>query len=406
MKILFLDQSSKLGGAELCLADIARQFYKNSLVGVFAEGPFPDYLRNCRIPVTILADQTLQVQKASGLLAGLKSLNRLIPLVTRVVRLSKRYDLLYANTQKALVVGALASILSGRPLVYHLHDIVSSDHFSAINRRIIITLANRAAVVIANSYASREAFIQSGGRAERVQVVYNGFCPENYANHRYEQDHRQNAIVSALPDSGEGTAPFIVGHFSRLSPWKGQHVLIEALQYCSDNVMAVLVGDALFGEQAYVQQLHQRIQALNLAHRVKFLGFRSDIPQLMAACHLVTHTSTAPEPFGRVIVEAMLCGTPVVAAAAGGAVELIDHGQMGWLTPPGDAKKLADIINTCQHNPTQTKEIARRAQVEAAERFNLGRTNLQISQLLRKATQPVKTPKRNVWTVLGSTITE
>jgi glycosyltransferase involved in cell wall biosynthesis len=51
----------------------------------------------------------------------------------------------------------------------------------------------------------------------------------------------------------------------------------------------------------------------------------------MAACDLVTHTSTAPEPFGRVIVEAMLCGTPVIAAGAGGATELIEHGKTGWL---------------------------------------------------------------------------
>ena len=166
MKILFLDQSGKLGGAELCLADIAQQFASTSLVGVFAEGTFPDYLRKSNIPVKILADQALQVQKTSGLLTGLNSLNRLIPLITKVVRLSKSYDVLYANTQKALVVGAAASVLSGRPLVYHLHDIISPDHFSAINRRIITTLANRAALVIANSDASRDAFIQEGIRAD------------------------------------------------------------------------------------------------------------------------------------------------------------------------------------------------------------------------------------------------
>lgn len=63
------------------------------------------------------------------------------------------------------------------------------------------------------------------------------------------------------------------------------------------------MGDALFGEQDYVQQLHQQVETLNLESQVKFLGFRSDIPQLMAACDLVAHTSTAPEPFGRVIVK-------------------------------------------------------------------------------------------------------
>ena len=174
MKILFLDQSGKLGGAELCLADIAQQFQTTSLVGVFAEGSFPAYLRERHTPVKILTDQTLQVQKASGLLAGVKSINRLIPLITTVAQLSKQYDLLYANTQKALVVGALASFLSRRPLVYHLHHIVSPDHFSTTNRRIITMLANRAALVIANSQASCEAFIQAGGRADRVQRLLSG----------------------------------------------------------------------------------------------------------------------------------------------------------------------------------------------------------------------------------------
>ena len=75
MRILFLDQSGKLGGAELCLADIAQHFGQNSLVGVFAEGTFPDHLRKLNIPVQILTNQTLDVQKASGLVAGLKSIN-------------------------------------------------------------------------------------------------------------------------------------------------------------------------------------------------------------------------------------------------------------------------------------------------------------------------------------------
>lgn len=389
MRILFLDQSGKLGGAELCLADIAQQFQATSLVGVFAEGTFPDHLRSGKIPVKILTDQPLQVQKNSGVLTGLKSLNRLIPLITNVAKLSQQYDVIYANTQKALVVGAFASIISQRPLVYHLHDIVSPDHFSALNRRIIVTLANWATLVIANSDASRDAFIRAGGQAKRVHVVYNGFRPEVYASCADTREQLKNSLISKLSLQTENTSPFIIGHFSRLSPWKGQHVLIDALQYCPENVVAVLVGDALFGEQDYRQQLHQQIQALNLGHRVKFLGFRSDIPQLMAACDLVSHTSIAPEPFGRVIVEAMLCGTPVVAAAAGGAAELINHGQTGWLTPPANAKKLAEIIKICHSQPGPAQTMAQRAQTLANQRFNLEATNLKITQLLRGTAKAV-----------------
>ncbi|MEB3357457.1 MAG: glycosyltransferase [Synechococcales bacterium] len=387
MRILFLDQSGKLGGAELCLADIAQAFGQTCLVGVFAEGNFPDHLRQLNIPVKVLAEQTLEVQKASGLLTGLKSLNKLLPLVATVTQLSKAYDLIYANTQKALVVGAIASFLSGRPLVYHLHDIVSPDHFSATNRRIIVTLANRAALVIANSQASRDAFIEAGGRSDRLHVVYNGFHPALYASQTGDDTCSAQAsqrLRQTLTANLPSAAPFIVGHFSRLSPWKGQHILIEALQHCPDHVVALLVGDALFGEQDYVQQIHRQVEALQLQHRVHFLGFRSDIPQLMAACDLVAHTSTAPEPFGRVIVEAMLCGTPVVAAAAGGAAELVDHGSTGWLSPPGEAEKLAEVINLVCAQSDGARAIAQKAQQQAQVRFNLTHTNQQIKHLLNQ----------------------
>ena len=386
MNILFLDQSGKLGGAELCLADIAQNFSQTSLVGVFVEGTFPDYLRQLNIPVQILTQQALQVQKESGLLAGLKSLNRLLPLITSVVQVSQDYDLIYANTQKALVVGAIASLLSQRPFVYHLHDIVSPDHFSATNRRIIITLANHAALIIANSQASRDAFIQAGGCSDRIHIVYNGFRTQDYVD-RTTRDRTRQSLFANTPVAPD-PQPFVVGHFSRLSPWKGQHVLIEALQYCPDQVRAVFVGDALFGEEDYVEQLQQQANRLHLEHRVQFLGFRSDIPQLMTACDLVAHTSTAPEPFGRVIAEAMLCGTPVVAAAAGGAVELVDHGQTGWLTPPGDAQKLAAVITTCFHEPAQAGAIAQRGKIQAAERFDIATTNERIAQLLETALHP------------------
>ncbi len=374
MKIFFLDQSSKLGGAELCLADIAQPFSSTSLVGVFTEGAFPDHLRQLNIPVKILAQQELQVKKNSGVLAGLQSLGRLIPLVATATQLSKGHDLIYANTQKALVVGAMASKLSGRPLVYHLHDIVSPDHFSATNRRIIVALANQAALTIANSQASREAFLAAGGRAERVQVVYNGFRPETY---------QTTAAAHARVRRELGLeGKFVVGHFSRLAPWKGQHVLIEAIARCPENVVALLVGDALFGEDAYVAELNQQVQALNLQGRVKFLGFRSDIPGLMGVCDVVAHTSTAPEPFGRVIVEAMLCRRVAIASAAGGATELIDHGKTGWLCPPAQPQKLADLILTTYRQPEQAIAMATAAKTYASTTFNLDQTNQQIRELL------------------------
>ncbi|MBW4654699.1 MAG: glycosyltransferase [Kaiparowitsia implicata GSE-PSE-MK54-09C] len=377
MRILFLDQSGKPGGAELCLLDIASQYGDRPLIGLFADGPFRALLEQHRVPVRVLAERAINVNKGSNLLQGLSSITQVVPLISQVVQLSRQYDAIYANTQKALVVGAIASGLSQRPLVYHLHDIVSPDHFSSINRRLIVGLANQfASCVIANSQASATAFIAAGGRAELVEVVYNGFNAALYQHHRAAATALRHAL--GLGDR------LVIGHFSRLSPWKGQHVLIDALSHCSPNVVALFVGDALFGEEAYADQLRQQVAALGLGDRVHFLGFRDDIPQLMTLCDLVAHTSTAPEPFGRVIVEAMLCGTPVVAAAAGGVMELVEPGQTGWLTPPSDADALAQVIQTVQAQPEQTRAIAHHAQMVAAQRFELSHTNAQIDRIMQQ----------------------
>ncbi|MEH2170621.1 MAG: glycosyltransferase [Nostoc sp.] len=375
MRIFFLDQSGKPGGAELCLIDIAKPYGDRALVGLFVDGSFKHLLQQNHIPVEVLATQAIQVRKESSLVQGFKSLGQLAPLISKVVKKAREYDLIYANTQKALVVGALASFFSRRPLVYHLHDILSKEHFSQINLRIAINLANRfASLVIANSQASQTAFMQAGGRSDIIEVVYNGFNPKIYQTDESDIQKLQQKLGL------EGK--FVVGHFSRLAPWKGQHILIDALAKCPHNVIAILVGDALFGEQDYVQKLHQQVKELGLENRVKFLGFRSDIPQLMAACDLVAHTSTSPEPFGRVIVEAMLCEKPVVAVKAGGVMELVEHGLNGFLVTPGEPLELAQVISTCLQEAEITATIAKNARISASGRFDMTVINDYIAKLL------------------------
>lgn len=375
MKILFLDQSGKPGGAELCLLDIAKPFSDSCLVGLFADGDFRKLLENYQVPVKVLTTKSITIRKKSSFLSSLISIQHIIPLVNAVISHAKNYDLIYANTQKALVVGAIASFLTRVPLVYHLHDILSLEHFSHINLQIAINFANRfASLVITNSQASKDAFIQAGGISQLVEVVYNGFDMKNYQVSEYQiQQIRNNLAVENK---------FVIGHFSRLSPWKGQHILIEALAHVPDNITAILVGDALFGEYEYVRELHQKVHHLQLEHRVKFLGFRQDIPQLMSACDLVTHTSIAPEPFGRVIVEAMLCGKIVIAAKSGGAVELIENGTNGFLVTPNQPQELADIIKYCFDQQQQIQNIAIYARQLGQQKFDLNVINQKIQQLI------------------------
>lgn len=375
MRILFLDQSGELGGAELCLKDVALAWRESCLVALFGDGAFRVLLEQHNIQTCVLATKAIKVRKESSFLAGIKSLTHLIPLILITASLSKKYDLIYANTQKALVVGAIASFIARRPLVYHLHDILTTEHFSIFNLKIAVSLANWfSSLIIANSEATKSAFKFAGGKEELVSIVYNGFNLEKFYNLKVDAELVREQL--GIKNS------FVVGHFSRLSPWKAQHILIKALAYCPDDVTVLLVGDALFGEQDYVVQLRSLTLTLGLQHRVHFLGFRHDTPELMSSCDLIAHTSTLPEPFGRVIVEAMLCQKPVVASAAGGAIELIEHGETGWLFPIGNYKELAKIITACVNNKDLNATVALQSRTKAMQYYDIQHTNEQIKQLL------------------------
>lgn len=380
MKILFLDQSGKIGGAELCLLDLAKYYSDRCLVALFEDGLFRQRLEQHQIHVQVLTSIGIKVRKDSSFLSSLGSLSTLIPLIIRVTQIARSYELIYANTQKALVVGALASFLSRRPLVYHLHDILSPEHFSQTNRRLAVTLANHfASLVIANSQATQAAFIEAGGRGDKTTVVYNGFEPEKY--------QASETAIAILRQQLRLEKQFVVGHFSRLSPWKGQHILLEALAKCPRDVTAIFVGDALFGEQDYVEYLSNQVEALGLKNRVQFLGFQSDVVPLMYACDLIVHTSTLPEPFGRVIVEAMLCGRPVVGTGEGGVTELIEIEKTGWMISPSRSQHLAEIIVAVKEQPDKAKQITHQAQIMARQNFDLKVINEQIARLLSQVVE-------------------
>ena len=107
-----------------------------------------------------------------------------------------------------------------------------------------------------------------------------------------------------------------------------------------------------------------------MADRIHFAGFRSDVPDLMAACDIVAHSSTAPEPFGRVIVEGMLSSKPVVATNAGGASELIENGETGVLVPPNDATAMQGAFVELQQRAAYREQLAGAGRRSALERFS------------------------------------
>jgi glycosyltransferase involved in cell wall biosynthesis len=250
-------------------------------------------------------------------------------------------------------------------LIWHLHDMLTADHFAPLMRLAATRLANLgAARVIANSHATAQAFAEAGGDRSKVRVVHNGIDPEPFD--RVDETTTRAGLRRILDC---GTAP-LLGVFGRLATWKGQHVLIEALQGLPD-VHAVLVGGPLFGEGDYDSWLHRMVSERGLTGRVHFLGFREDVPALMKGVDIVLHTSVTPEPFGRVIVEGMLAGKPVIATAAGGVLEILEPAVSGLVVPPGDAAALASAIRELLASPARAAALARRGCAEARRRFSL-----------------------------------
>jgi len=380
--VLFVDHAGVLGGAELYLLDVARRLRDRSHVVLFEPGPFADRLRSHDVSVEVCPAPAafLNVQKTGGWASAVSFLPGLVRLSVQLARRARPYDLLYANSQKAFFVAGLAGVLARRPVVWNLHDLLTADHFSGLTRRTATLWANAFADhVIVNSRATQSAFVQSGGRAGKTTVVYNGIDAAPFAPSGLPPA-RQTRDALDLP------AGPLVGIFSRLAPWKGQHVLLEALSQLPD-VHGLLVGDTLFrGDESYKTTLHRRAERLGVEDRIHVLGFRDNIAELMHAVDVVVHASTEPEPFGRVIVEGMLAGRPVVATRAGGAAEIVRHRQTGLLTPPGDADALVDALDWIVSNPERADRLAEAGRQYALDRFSVDTMMTQISDVIRDVT--------------------
>lgn len=365
-KILFIDHTAVMGGAELSLLDLATAYANTSKVLLFEDGTLRKRLEQAGVEVRIAqASDAMLNLRASGGLKSLAIIPELWQMATCITKEAVGYDLIVANSQKAFITAALATLQGSPPVLWHLRDILTAKHFSRINRLVAVFLANRFATqVLVNSKATGQAFVEAGGKEHLYRVVYNGFDSQRFDT----VNHQDIAKLRDQLDIDQNVP--VVGLFSRLSYWKGQHILLEAVKELP-QVEVILVGEALFGEQDYVAELKLLAAIPELAGRVHWLGFRDDIPTLMKACDIVVHTSTEPEPFGRVIVEGQLAQKPVIASAAGGALELITDGKTGLLFPPQDALALRQLIKGLISDRSLAESIAQQGYDSAKSNFAL-----------------------------------
>ncbi|MFL9915438.1 glycosyltransferase family 4 protein [Paraburkholderia fungorum] len=379
--VLFVDQSGQLGGAEFALLQLAGSCTARSDVVLLSDGPFRARLEALGARVQVLNDARVSgiVRQASGL-----NCLRVVPGIVRQVRAiaarARAFDVLFLNTQKALVLGALGKPLHRKPVIWYQHDILTREHFGRVQLSVIKWLVRFAVDhVVANSQASKQSLIAlTGIAADSVPVIYNGI--DAGAFQRIDgSDMAALRRRLGLPEHA-----WLAGLFGRLASWKGQHIALEAMARLPD-VHLVLVGAPLFGEDVYAQGLHEQAERLGVADRVHFAGFQDDVPAWMKAMDVILHTSTEPEPFGRVIVEGMAAARPVIAAAAGGVPEIVRHRRNGWLVKPGDVAALAEAIGALRADPALARRLADQGLADAQTEFSVEQYLQRMMQAIGQA---------------------
>jgi glycosyltransferase involved in cell wall biosynthesis len=170
-----------------------------------------------------------------------------------------------------------------------------------------------------------------------------------------------------------------VGVVGRLSPEKGIEWFLAAAALVArgePNVGFAVVGDAVLGDVDYARRLARMVRELGLGERTLLTGFAERAADVMRALDLVVVPSDA-EPFGRVTIEAMASGKPVVATKTGGSPEIVIDWETGLLVPPRDPAAIAEAVLRLLRQPGMAASMGAEGRRQATERFSIeehGRT--------------------------------
>jgi glycosyltransferase involved in cell wall biosynthesis len=244
-----------------------------------------------------------------------------------------QHDVVVCHQPWPYVVFGTVAKRAGLPVVLWVHMAGDGRHWlERLARRLRPDLA------ICNSQfsASRLSCWLSDARVE--QVYYPISAPRKFTSDR---DRSTTRRALATPDTD-----IVIVQVSRLEPWKGQHVLIEALARLREVpgwTCWIAGGAQRPSDVRYRRQLEALAGQGRISDRVRFLGERNDVPSLLDAADVLCQPNTAPEPFGLSLVEALQAGLPVITSGVGGACEIVDA-SCGLLTPPGDSIALADAL--------------------------------------------------------------
>ena len=274
-------------------------------------------------------------------------------------------DVIHANGFKMHILGAWARP-SGVPILWHVHDYVSSRPVMA---RLLPLHASRCAGAVANS-KSVASDLRLLCRDLSVDTVYNGVNLDRFSAVGFSADLD---TMSGIPSAPRGVIR--VGLLATMARWKGHEVFLRALSMIPTTlpIRGYIIGGALYqtnGSQYAPEELRAIAERLGVSSRIGFTGFVEEPAAAIRALDIVVHASTEPEPFGLAIAEAMACGKAVISSAAGGAEEIISVGETALTFAPGDAAKLAECITTVASDPRLRVRLGLAGRVVAERRFD------------------------------------
>jgi glycosyltransferase involved in cell wall biosynthesis len=253
----------------------------------------------------------------------------LLPVLRR-----ERPDLIHAgNSLQQNFDVVLAARWAGIPCIVHEKGLL---HYTAVER---LLCAPNVDACICMTEAIRANLEHEGMRTPHTVVVHDGIDLAGFRPTRTAAEVRASfGIADCDP---------VIGITANVNPWKGQEVVVRAVAELSaqfPRLGCLVVGGLVRGAEPYLQGMQEFVAQRGLGLRVRFVGARSDVADIVAALDVLVHASITPEPFGRVLIEGMALGRPIVATAGGGVPEIVLHEQTGLLVPGGDVDAMTSAL--------------------------------------------------------------
>jgi glycosyltransferase involved in cell wall biosynthesis len=353
VKVLFVNHTGSVSGGErslMSLVDGLRERGVDCTLACPDEGPLRGLAAEHGLATVPVAgtDGSLKLHP----LGTPRALGQMGLATIQVARHARRLgaDVIHANSIRAGLIAGPAGRLSRTPSVAHLRDRLPPGRVADASLKLIGATCT---AIVANSRFTAEGLTRAG--VDRpAAVVYNPIDLDLFGRRYAEERQRARAELGLSADS------IALGVVGQITPWKGQDTALATLAQIADrrpSARLLLVGEAKFvgaatrhDNRAYLAELEAMAARPSLAGRVEFLGERADVPALMSALDALLVPSWE-EPFGRVVVEAMAAGIPVIATSRGGTAEIVADGVNGLLAPPREAGAWAAAIERLLDEP-------------------------------------------------------